>query len=83
MSEFPFVLAKIDKRWNRLNEDGKYPNLAVVMNTLIISHCSASVERGCSLSGRILSEQSASMNDHTLNFKLFVAEGLRRVCGIA
>ena len=84
MSEFPPVPARIDERWNRLIEDGKHPNLVVVVkNTLIISHGLASVERGFSLSERILSEQRASMNECTVNFKLFVADRLCRVGGSA
>ena len=60
-------------------QGGKYPNLSeVVKNTLTITHGSASIERGLSLFGRILSEGRASMNERALNAKLFVIDRLGR-----
>ena len=55
----------------------------VVKNALTITHGSPSIERGFSLSGRVLSEERASMNERTLNAKLFVIDGLGRFGGRA
>jgi len=43
---------------------------------LTIAHGPASIERVFSLSGRVISEERASMNEWTLNANLFVIDGL-------
>lgn len=70
--------SRIDHYWRQFFPN--YPTVAKVVKVcLSMSHGSADVERGFSLSGRVLSEDKAAMSLRTLNAKLTVADALKRV----
>lgn len=75
---------RIDHFWRNIfqlkNAVGaeKYPIVQeVVKMCLCISHGSADVERGFSLSSRILTDERSSMTERTLNARLSTIDGLR------
>ena len=70
--------SRIDHYWRQFFP--KFPTVAKVVKVcLSMSHGSADVERGFSLSGRVLSEDKTAMCLRTLNAKLTVADALKRV----
>ena len=75
---------RIDHSWRNVFEIRncigaiKYPLIEeVVKMSLTVPHGSADVERGFSLSARILSEERASMSERTLNARLNVIHGIK------
>lgn len=77
---------RIDHFWHEIfqikNSFGqtKYPILQVVVKMcLSVSHGSADIERGFSLSGRIISEDRTSISERTLNAKLYIMDALKKI----
>ena len=64
LSRLPSEPGRIDDKWNNVIQGGNCQNLSeAVKNALTISYWSTSIEQGFSLSGRVLSKESASMNE--------------------
>lgn len=62
----------------KIDEDKKYPTLEKIVKVILtIYHGNADVERGFSLSGRIVTNETASMLERTLNSKLHVMNGVK------
>lgn len=62
----------------KIDEDKKYPTLEKIVKVILtIYHGNADVERGFSLSGRIVTNETASMSERTLNSKLHVMNGVK------
>lgn len=79
------TFTRIDHFWHNIfclkteSNDFKYPNLAtVIKQALVFSHGNASVERGFSDSGKIMSLDRNKLSERTLNAILTVKSGLQR-----
>ncbi|XP_043465120.1 uncharacterized protein LOC122500314 [Leptopilina heterotoma] len=76
---------RIDVYWNHIFSlksqvnNYKYPEIKrVVQNALALTHGNADVERGFSLSSRVLTEDKSNMSERTLNAKLYIIDALKK-----
>lgn len=76
---------RVDDFWNQIfnieiNGLKKYPTLKKVIQAILtLSHGSADVERGFSLSARILTKERNSLEEKTLNSILVVSDAINKV----
>lgn len=74
---------RLDHFWRKLfdlkiNGVAKYPNLRVVVQALLcLSHGNAEVERGFSLSARVLTKDRNPLHERTLNSILIVSDAIK------
>lgn len=85
LEKLPENFTRIDHFWNELfnrkvNGITKYPHVKkVVQSFLSLSHGSADVERGFSLSARILTSDRNSLNEKSMNSIFLVKDAIHKI----